>query len=110
MTPEVRLRFGRADSRGGVQDAASRSRGATSSDPWFQRLRSELRAPERDALGAARISEVGLLRQGSGGLPVNLTVVGREAWERGSQSVWPNRPVRPPGANWGLPPMLEEKF
>jgi hypothetical protein len=41
---------------------------------------------------------------------VNLTVVERDAWERGSQEAWPNRPVRPPGANWSLPPMLEEKF
>jgi hypothetical protein len=41
---------------------------------------------------------------------INLTVVGREAWEQGSRDAWPAQPVRPPGANWGLPPMLEEVF
>jgi len=41
---------------------------------------------------------------------VNLTVVGREAWEQGSRRAWPDQPLRPPHANWGLPPMLEEKF
>src|SRR5215203_3046681 len=41
---------------------------------------------------------------------VNLTVVGREDWEQGSRRAWPDQPLRPPQANSGLPPMLEQKF
>jgi hypothetical protein len=41
---------------------------------------------------------------------INLTVVRRDEWERGHAKAWPSRPVRPPGANWGLSPMLEADF
>jgi hypothetical protein len=41
---------------------------------------------------------------------INLTVVGRKEWETGSRQAWPGHPFRRPGANWGLPPILEEKF
>ncbi len=41
---------------------------------------------------------------------INLTVVGRRNWEEGSRRAWPTQPPRTPGANWGLPPMLEQMF
>ena len=39
---------------------------------------------------------------------INLTVVSRDAWEKGREQ-WPTLPERP-GANWGLSPMMEPAF
>jgi hypothetical protein len=39
---------------------------------------------------------------------INLTVVGREDWEKGREA-WPNVPERP-GANWDLSPLMESAF
>lgn len=39
---------------------------------------------------------------------VNLTAVGRDDWAKGREA-WPSLPDHP-GANWGLPPMIEAAF